>query len=249
MIRKALFAAAAVTLMTAVIPGSALASGPALVSAGPVADAVSSVTPSFGQSTAAGDLEIAWAMSNDPASTFPISVSGSGWTLAVSAGNPYDWTGLYYKANSGSGDSAPVFSDTGYHVFAALSEYSGVATSSPLDETGGAYGQTTVSTGGIDAAGSDLIVGGITWNGSNPGAEFSFDIYGSDGLHAAGEDAITWNGNTQYDSGATSTSPFYGFVRGDGPATLGSHTDSLGNMFISQNENYPAVVIASFKAA
>jgi len=220
---------------------------PALVAVGAPVSGSDHATGAFGQSTTAGNLLLAFAWSNNPGSSYPFSAP-SGWSLAVSGGVGYNWLGLYYKANCGSGETAPQFTDTGYLVYSGLAEFSGAATSSPLDQTGNANGALCQASA-VDSTGGDLVIGGASWNGSNANDDVSFDLYGSDGSSSATTGPVGLSGNNWTNSGSNTGSPVYLFMYGTAAATLGSHADKIDNVASIEYENYPTYVIASFKAA
>ncbi|MGH7756369.1 MAG: hypothetical protein ACREM8_08820, partial [Vulcanimicrobiaceae bacterium] len=70
-----------------------------------------SITPPFGASTASGSLLIAWVACN-AASPPSITTASSGWVKAVAANATNAEADIWYKLNSGSGESAPVFTAT-----------------------------------------------------------------------------------------------------------------------------------------
>lgn len=210
---------------------------PALVKAGSAAlNTGDTVSPSFGQATTSGNFLLAWVTSDDGATSYPITVSGTGWTEVDHAGGQYNWTGLYYRADCGSSESAPSFSSSGADVMvAALCEFSGVATSSPLDAKGTLSGTfpATVTTTSADTGASDLIVAVGTWNGSNADPSIGVEINST--------------ATSIYQFGNGSSEPFYIFGGIVGPSTPNS-VDSA-TFSLSAFENYPAAVIASFLAA
>jgi hypothetical protein len=95
----------------------------ALVSAGAVS---SSLSPSFGQATAAGNLLVAWVYADTGGSSDPFNPV-SGWTKAVVPGASFNWSSIWYKANCGAGETAPVFTTAGANFGAnsQLAEFSG----------------------------------------------------------------------------------------------------------------------------
>lgn len=89
-----------------------------------------SVTPAYAQATSAGNLLVGWIVSDG---TSTISTSASGWVGASSQQNPS--SAIFYRPNSGAGETAPTFTCTGGStVSACLAEFSGGATSSPVDQ-------------------------------------------------------------------------------------------------------------------
>ncbi len=125
----------------------------------------SSITLTFATASTAGDLLVA-SISDVNGNCFTDAITGpTGWVRAAhscrgSAG-PVE---LWYRANAPSTSSA-VFGtgSTGSNTRGQLSEFSGVATSSPLDQTGTANNSTastslTVTTTGALAASGEVAV-------------------------------------------------------------------------------------------
>lgn len=215
--------------------------GYALVSAGAVA---SSLSPSFGASTAAGNLLVAWLYANSGAATDPFTVSGvTGWAEVGAENGPYGsmWTGLWYKADCGSGETAPSFAATGSPTvtFAMLAEFSGGATSSPLDQSGvvnSGSGTVNPACGAADGQGGDLIVACLGWNG---GASTTISNSMTDGTGAS----VTV---TAYSNGTSNSGQVYDFAWG----VAGGHGASADTATGTVNaSNGGSGVIASFKPA
>ena len=147
----------------------------ALVSQGTIA---ASGSPAFGTPTTAGHLLVAWVGSNGGTASFTQSTTATGWTAAVHGGAAFGWAGIWYKANCGTGETAPVFTDSAGGVqFSQLAEYSGAALSSPVDQSSGvltAPGLPAWETlMAPDVTGGDLVVAGGFFNGANPGSVIS----------------------------------------------------------------------------
>lgn len=149
--------------------------GITLVSQGSIA---ASGTPAFGAATTAGNLLIAWVGSNGSTASFTGTVTGSGWVNASSGGGSHTWAAVWCKPNCGAGESAPVFADSAGSVFySQLAEYSGAATSSPVDQSGGAgsggsnqFWEVNLTP---DTDAGDLVAACGFWNGSNSGGTVS----------------------------------------------------------------------------
>jgi hypothetical protein len=206
-----------------------------------------SASPSFGQSTASADFLLAFATSNNPGSSFPLSLSGSGWSLVASGGGSYNWAGLWMKENCSSSESAPSFSDSGSSVMAAsLAEFSGVATSSPLDHFGVYYGFPAGATAsGVNAQDNDLVVGLATFNGSNASPTVGIGLVGSTNFALTN---TAWLSN----SNGNADEPFWGFAYGVDAYSSASYAQAVPNSVvptISEYENAPVCIVASFKAA
>jgi hypothetical protein len=134
----------------------------AFVRAGALASAAaSSVSPTFGQATTAGNLLICCAGANV---NFGAIATPAGWTLGFAIGSGA--TGkvvVFYKPNCGAGETAPTLDDSANgstQMYAVLAEFSGADTSAPLDKHGFAQSVlTTGSTAGANAgAGADLVI-------------------------------------------------------------------------------------------
>src|SRR5881396_1735974 len=130
-------------------------------SVGTAVTGTTSVSPTFGQSTTAGNLLIAWVI-NDNGVT---PATPSGWTLMAGNGAG-DRARVYFKPNCGAGETAPTFSEAGAtFMAAALAEFSGADTASPED--GGNRGNTSnagtssplvINKPSADSASGNLIV-------------------------------------------------------------------------------------------
>jgi hypothetical protein len=130
----------------------------ALVSAGSLLSGQSTtISPSFGATTGSGHLLIA-QISGGSGSAW--STSASGWVLALS-GAASPGMCIFYKANCGAGESAPSFTNSGAvagQSCGVLSEWSGAATSSPVDRSGDttASGSLTVAASAADTNTGDV---------------------------------------------------------------------------------------------
>jgi len=123
-------------------PVGALVGAPiAKVQAGTVAkSATATVVPSFPTASTAGTLLMA-TLASQKNGTF---TGPSGWVRAVRIGQTNADAEIWYYANNPGGITSASFADSGATSTAGqLSEWSGVATSSPLDKTG----STTVTLG------------------------------------------------------------------------------------------------------
>lgn len=214
-------------------------SAPALVAEGPVA---SSLSPSFGASAKAGDLLVAYLSDNSSSSTDPFGTTAAGWQEAAVSGGPYYWTSIWYKANSGAGEAAPVFTSAGASVESSmLAEFSNVATSSPLDRTGSGSGTSaeTATASAADSVAGDLILSGTVWNSSNPGpTSISTTISDSSGSN------VTANPTND---ASTTGAWFYDFAYAVAGSTLGTHADSATSTLGVYSDG--AAVLASFRHA
>jgi hypothetical protein len=199
--------------------------GYALVSAGPVAAATFTPTlsPAFGQSTTAGDLLVAWLADNDSDASGPFTTSSPGWSIALQWGGAFQWGAIAYKPNCGAGETAPTFTSAGTptFVFSQLREFSGGATSSPVDKTGngGTSGGATqtATNSAADGQAGDLIVSGTVWNGSTSSLTISNTMHDTNGSSVTPSVA----NNT-----GTGTGPYYNFMHGIAGSTLGASGDT-----------------------
>ena len=150
----------------------------ALVKAGTLA---ATLSPAFGQSTTAGSLLVAWVAQNGSSSgTNPFTVTGTGWTLAFATGAAYQWGAVYCKPGCGAGETAPTFSASGTTNASVLAEFSGAATSSPLDSSG-ISATATATNAAHDTGGGDLIVVLATDNNYDGAALAASSMHDSSG--------------------------------------------------------------------
>ena len=213
---------------------------PALVKAGAVA---ASLSPSFGQATASGNLLVAFMYSVGSAASDPFGTSSPGWVkIATTPGEAYNWASMWCKPGCGTGETAPVFTDSGGGPdMSVLAEFSGAATSSPVDKYGAVMAYTTDTSTAVpcsapDTAAGDLIVAGMAWQSG--GAPLSATM--TDSAGAAVTAAVF---------GSTSSPPTV-LVAAYGVA--GSSTgasDDTAVLSASSYVGYGSGVIASFKAA
>src|SRR5262249_38258178 len=149
--------------------GQCVASPGSSISVVATGNLVESGSPAFGSATTAGNLLVAVANTNDSSSTFPITVTGAGWTRAGFRGGPYGWESIWYKPNSGAGEAPPVFNSGGSDTWSQVLEVSGAATSAPLLQVVGNASDApswTATFAALDSQPGDLIVGTGYWNGS-----------------------------------------------------------------------------------
>ena len=130
-----------------------------------VAVATGNVTPSLPGATSSGDLLVA-TIAGTPGNAVSAPVNTPGWTLAARAnvGAPVGSVEIWYRANSTAGEASPTFTSTNTNMDVQESEWAGVATAAPLDQTGtktqaSAVNSTTISTSAPTTAAGDL---GIT---------------------------------------------------------------------------------------
>ncbi|HWW54585.1 MAG TPA: hypothetical protein VNY84_12490 [Acidimicrobiales bacterium] len=142
----------------------AFAAGIALVqkSATDASGTLGSVTPTLPAATAAGHLLVAVLANRANCALF----SGpAGWVKAVTNCTASGTTEIWYLANSSAGTTSAKFTwTTGTTGTGELSEWSGVATASPLDKTGTVTVATAATTATVTTTGNVAITGelGIT---------------------------------------------------------------------------------------
>lgn len=128
-------------------------------SAGTIASGTATtLTPAFAQATTAGDFLVCRAATQG---TTTFSISGTGW-LAASAGN--NQTKIFFKPNCGASESAPSLTglSSGVITWADLTEWSAVATTSPLDKVNAAVATNLVAQAFKDTMQTDLCVAVLT---------------------------------------------------------------------------------------
>jgi hypothetical protein len=196
----------------------------AVVAIGTVATGSATVSPAFGASTGSGHLLVAWVSHSD--STGSSTTDGT-WTKATGT----DTDDIWYKANSGSGETAPTFTCLAGSMNAALGEFSGAATASPLDQTkngtSGATSPIVVTATSADATSGSLIVvltrDFLTMAGT---------VTTTDTLNNGA--SATNAGNNDATSSTTHYRFSYGITTGNSAADSNSHADNsknIGNMF------------------
>ncbi|MGE4339668.1 MAG: hypothetical protein AB7E55_27450, partial [Pigmentiphaga sp.] len=117
------------------------------------------ISLNWNKPTTAGNLLIlvvAWRSSDT------VSVP-AGWTLAVEESNSIANVRIYYKANaaSESGSVVVTWSDDAGYAFAAIREYRGIATSSPLDATSADTDSGTIGSTGLTSSTSQINTLGL----------------------------------------------------------------------------------------
>ena len=206
-----------------------------LVAEGPVG---SNLSPSFGQPTTAGDLLLAWMLSNSGSGTFDTTCSDPSWQLAGFTGKPGSWVSLWYKPHCGAGETAPVFSSPSGLSLSELVEFRNAG---PADQAGGSdtgTGAITLAAASPDTASGNLIFAFAVWGGSNPGPT-TLTMTGTDSsatpLALAQNDNRTSTGTLFWGTGWGQAGAPAGPGEDTVTATLGVFAGSLG-------------MVASFKA-
>lgn len=128
-------------------------------SLGTVATGTSSCSPTFGQSTTAGNLLICWAVGVGATVDTP-----AGWSKIALGSNPD--AAILYKPNCGAGETAPTVTGPTSFVAAMLGEFSGAATVSPLDVSGSVGTASTTSPSTVTASGADAASGELACTAS-----------------------------------------------------------------------------------
>ena len=225
---------------TAVMPAAKVSVAPLpsvmLISQGAAA---LSFSPSFGKTTTAGNLLIAWVYSNSSSASFTTTCSDPSWSLAGHAGASFGWESLWYKLRCKHAETAPVFSDTAYsEPMSQLLEFSGLYA---LDQVAGNASTTNVTytAASSDTASGDLIFGFCAFNGTNMGPT-TLTISGSDSSGAA----LPLNISSNASSGGTTQYWITGWAQAAAPAGPALDTMTAGIGFFAGAGG----LLASFKA-
>lgn len=122
------------------------------------------VTGAFGQATVATHLLVCCVSCGSSGTP---TTAAAGWVQAVIETNGNS-VAIWYKPNCGAGEAAPAFTAVGSTtiMFAQLFEFSGVATSSPLDQTGtntNASQSLTDLNNAIDGQVGDLVINAVRY--------------------------------------------------------------------------------------
>jgi hypothetical protein len=192
-------------------------------------------TPSYGQTPTANNLLICWASALSGISI----TTPTGWSVGISDDDGVSSSlFIFYKIAAGS-DAQPTITGSGSpNVWCQLAEFSGNATSSPLDQTGAnhATSSPTVATNGAaDAASGELLIMLGMYKMSKGGSSTSAHApnNGASDNNTANQDSDTVNLNhIRYT---------YGITTGNSSADNDSFSDG------SMNLTNIHVVIASFK--
>lgn len=197
-----------------------------------------SIQPPFGQATTAGNLLVAWCY-NGTAATFP--TIDQSWSLAARKNGTNDMVVIFYKANCGASETAPTMTQSGGGgtLVAALAEFSGAATASPLDKTGtsnGTVSPITVSASAADTNSGSLILTADSFVLSKAGTQTGADSYNNGATPT-----------TNFNNDATSSATHYRLAWG---ITTGN-TVADSNSVSSTSMNLSAIcgAIASFSPA
>lgn len=132
----------------------------ALVQGGSLSTVVNAPpTPTFPATTGAGNLLVALLQSDGTSGVTTFATTSAGWSTARASS--ITGAGIFYKANSTGGDAAPTFTGgTTTTNKAVLLEFSGVVTTSPLDQN--SQGASVTSPVSANSGVADAAVGELT---------------------------------------------------------------------------------------
>ena len=166
----------------------------------------SSVSPTFKQATVAGHLLVAWVTCTGTTPT----TAAAGWSEVGTAPQG----GIWVKPNCGNGEAAPVFTASGATgpICAQLAEFSGAATSSPLDQTAvnnvAPAATITATNPAPDATIGDLIVTCAIWSVSpDSPATFVTTYNNAAVVHAGDSGGTVQHGIASFDFGIIPPAP------------------------------------------
>lgn len=130
-----------------------------------------SLTVTLPSASSAGNLLVVQAALNNTGESF---TGGSGWQMAVGVGQAGDGrVEIWYRPNNPGGITTATFTlSTATTVFGLMSEWSGAALASVVDQTGtmiapGSASSGTVSTGGATIANGELAITDWTQSGGS----------------------------------------------------------------------------------
>ncbi len=206
-------------------------------SIGTVATGSNSLSPTYAQATSAGNLLIFILVTRDAQGVNSMTQS------FVNAVNQLDATNaltaeIWYKANCAAGETAPVATITGGLTGAAgvLAEFSGGATSSPVDTFGGANSATSpdavTATGTLVEIG-ELVISSSVYQSTKAETVTTANSYNN---------GATPTGNLNND--ATSIALHYRFAYG---ITTGTAAQTNSTTNTSMNLNTITSSLATFK--
>lgn len=195
-----------------------------------------SITCTLGQSATAGNLLILWVTSY---STITLPAAPAGWSVAkqVASAASSGTSSLFYKIAAGADANPVVAGITSTFLDGMSGEFSGGATSSPLDQSGSAANNSpaspkTTAAGSTDAALGELVVYSNCWVLGGAG---TFD-----------NTTTANNGLTPNDTSNNATSILRHYTFGYGITTGDSVADSITNTW-TVSVSKQDCVIASFK--
>lgn len=130
--------------------------------------ALTTVSPLFGQATAAGNLLVAWVTSATGAPT----TAAAGWVQSATSGSQNgQFATVWNKPNCGAGEAAPTFTCAGgtSEMLAQLAEFTGGALAAPTEQSGSTFTPISptafvkITATAADAAFGDLILTATRW--------------------------------------------------------------------------------------
>lgn len=178
------------------------------------------VTPGWGtgESRTANNLLILWV---DVTGTATLPTTPSGWSIGAQRAGTSCSATVYYKVAAGT-DSAPTVAAITSGVIAAqLAEFSGAASTTPLDQSGVNSGTTspiTATYAGADAASGELLV--------SAGADFRSVARTPSDTHTSNH-VTTMTGGTGYSNNGTSSVNHYSNAWGLTNSNSGANTAVL----------------------
>jgi putative surface cell wall-binding protein len=212
--------AAAALVGSAVLPGDA-AAAIAFVHKSPEASAGgTTITATLPAPTAAGHLLVAVVEDVNSNCSADNYSAPSGWTEAAQtcrgSTGPLE---LWYRPNVPAGITSVSFSSgsAGANSLLQVSEWSGVATTSPLDQTGTRYSSTSATTLGVSTSGNIATAGELAVTGFQTSAGLSSFVPG------IGWSALVSDPGSGFDSDYR-TAPSAGSTLSESP-TSGPQTD------------------------
>lgn len=196
------------------------------------------VTPAYGQTPTANNLLILF-VSASGSTTLPATPTG--WSQAVNVNTSSRGAALFYKIAAG-GDAQPTIAAATSMIWAAaLAEFSGNATASPLDQTGNAQNVSvspgTATLGAADVASGELIV----YSGLCASVAVTQNM-------AATASSVNFTPSSTQEQQNNSTSTGHHYLYGYGFTTANASADKVAVQFTSTSQNL-TVVAATFLLA
>ncbi len=186
------------------------------------------LSPTFAQATTAGNLLICWITSD----VLTYTNDQPGWTVVGSQGILF-----YYKENCGASETAPTFTTSITMTIGAaqLAEFSGAATTSPLEDSASASAASR-TLAAPDAAAGNLLIGVQSDTLTKVGTATTTHTYnnGATALNNANNDAGSHIVHYRFT---------YGITTGNASADSLTCTDSSMNLLL------PGTTIGSLKEA
>ena len=199
----------------------------------------SGVTPPWGtgESRTAGNLLICFI---GVTGTATLPVTPSGWTIAKQIAGTSCSATIYYKIAAGSDTAPTIAAVVGGVIAYQLAEFSGNATTSPLDQTGSATGTSspiTATQGAVDTAVGELLL--------TCGSDFRSTGRAPNDTWTSNNATITQAGSN---NGTTSTT-HYSFGYSLATTSKASADTAVMTLSVTTNITGLAVASATFKLA